>query len=805
MPDIDVDFSDKGRDQVLNYVRKKYGEDHVAQICTFGTIAARAAVKDVGKVLGIPFAEMNTITKLMPNKPGIKIHECLDESVEFKKLYDTDERIRKVIDSAIRLEGSIRQLGVHACAVIIAPEPITNYCALQHPPKDTTTIISQLSQYPLEELGLLKMDFLGLRNLTIIHRCLKIIQKNHGLFIDLLKIDYEDRKVFKVFAEGDTTGVFQFESSGMRKYLRELKPTVFEDLIAMASLYRPGPLQYIPTYIARKHGREKVKYPHPSLENILRPTQGIAVYQEQIMQLVQAFAGFSLGEADILRRAIGKKKIDLLMEQKEKFIKAAVAQGNTEELAKYIFEDIIEPFAGYGFNKSHAACYAMIAYQTAFLKANYPTEFMTALMVSDEDDMERITMEIAECESRGIKILPPDVNESLKHFTYIDVHSIRFGLKAIKGLGDGPIQAIIQGRSRSETKYATILDFVKKNATEVINKKSLESLILSGSLDSFGERASLIASIPKIIALARENAHQNTTRQIGLFDMGSSASDDFRVDLEKVTPMSYEEKIKGEKDIIGYSVSGHALDGLKRYVEKRTQGKQHVLAFRRTLAERVEESDLALAHEDSGDHPAPTTAPKTPASSQSDESNLPAEEEPSTPTPQQKVRKKETRVCFVGLATNVRHVQTKAGKMMIIATCESFDFRFTTVVFPKDYEQYNKIIEVDKILLVEGFLKTNLEMGEISVAVSAVKASTITAIRNQAIEMGLFHEQDKVNLFSAEESMLAEPTSHSSQEKKESISHDSSPKPQERTFQVPPHAKKEDLLACKAYLETLPR
>lgn len=273
MPDIDVDFADEDRDKVLEYVRNKYGSDRVAQICTFGTMAARAAVKDAGKALGIPFSEMNTLASYIPSRPGTKLIDALQESVEFKQAYESDPRYKKVIDQALKLEGSVRQLGVHACAVIIAPEPITNYCALQHPPKDTTTTVTQLSQYPLEELGLLKMDFLGLRNLTIMKRCLRIIKENHDISIDLLKLDMEDKKVFKVFADGDTTGVFQFESAGMRKYLRELKPNTFEDIIVMVSLYRPGPMAYIPTYIARKSGKEKVSYPHPSLETILQPTQ----------------------------------------------------------------------------------------------------------------------------------------------------------------------------------------------------------------------------------------------------------------------------------------------------------------------------------------------------------------------------------------------------------------------------------------------------------------------------------------------------------------------------------------------------
>lgn len=512
MPDIDVDFSDLGRDKVLTYVREKYGKDRVTQVCTFGTLAARAAIKDAGRAIGIPFSEMNDFAKLVPAKPGITLEEALEESPEFKKAYDDGGLYRKTIESALRLEGTVRQLGVHACAVIIAPEPMTNFCPLQPPPKDPSTTVTQFSAGPLEELGLLKMDFLGLRNLAILDRAIKIVKDVHGVDIDLLKIDYEDPNVLALFGEGDMTGVFQFESTGMRRYLKDLKPSSFEDLIAMVSLYRPGPLQYIPEFIDRKFGRKVVEYPHPSLENILKPTYGIAVYQEQIMQLVQAFAGFSLGEADILRRAIGKKKYDLLMEQREKFIIAAHAQGHPEDLAVYIFDEIIEPFAGYGFNKSHAACYSMIAYQTAYMKTYYPTESMVALMVSDEEDIDRIRMEISEATAKGIKVLPPDVNESRKHFTYIDAKTIRFGLKAIKGLGDGPIDLIRS--ALKEGKFTSIEDFIERTGASVINKKSLESLIYSGALDAFGERASLLASIPKMTLYLKEIEKKTETSQM---------------------------------------------------------------------------------------------------------------------------------------------------------------------------------------------------------------------------------------------------------------------------------------------------
>lgn len=700
---------------------------------------------------------MNLLASYIPSRPGTKLIDALQESVEFKQAYDTDVRYKKVIDQALKLEGSVRQLGVHACAVIIAPEPITNYCALQHPPKDTTTTVTQLSQYPLEELGLLKMDFLGLRNLTIMKRCLKIVKENNGVEVDLLTLDMTDAKVFKVFADGDTTGVFQFESAGMRKYLRELKPNTFEDIIVMVSLYRPGPMAYIPTYIARKYGKENVSYPHPSLETILRPTQGIAVYQEQIMQLVQAFAGFSLGEADILRRAIGKKKIDLLMEQKEKFIKAANAQGHSTDLAKYIFEDIIEPFAGYGFNKSHAACYALISYQTAYLKAYYPAEFMTALMVSDEDDMERITMEIDECTSKNIEILPPDINESRKHFTFIDKQNIRFGLKAIKGLGDGPIETIQKGRQQKP--YGSLLDLMGQTGGDVINKKSLEALILSGALDRFGERGSLLKSIGTMTSYTKELEGKKASSQIGLFDMGGEDSSfaHLQFSLEKSPVMSYEEKITGEKLSIGYSVSGHGLDGLGPFIERRTIGKETAQQFlkdfeqaelTRTVVIPLEVGENPNDAEDGADTPMPMAEiAKKPATP------LPPADD--VEKPKSKEKEKLTRVRYIGYIQSVRKIQTKTGKLMCVALCDGIHFRFSIVIFPKDYETLGNLLQDNLIAVVEGNLKCNEENGEISIIAQTVKTFTITTLRAQAQEMNLFDPKHKVRKKVAGESVTA--------------------------------------------------
>jgi DNA polymerase-3 subunit alpha len=710
MPDIDVDFSDLGRDKVLAYVREKYGRDHVTQVCTFGTLAARAAVKDAGRALGIPFQDMNDFAKLIPGRPWITLKEALEESLELKKAYDEEPKYTKVMNAAIKLEWTVRQLWVHACAVIIAPEPMKNFCPLQPPPKDPTTTVTQFSAWPLESLGLLKMDFLWLRNLAILDRAVEIVQEVHGIRVDLLKIDYEDPKVLALFGEGDMTGVFQFESSGMRRYLKELKPSSFEDLIAMVSLYRPGPLQYIPEFIDRKFGRKVVEYPHPSLESILKPTYGIAVYQEQIMQLVQAFAGFSLGEADILRRAIGKKKYDLLMEQRGKFIEAANKEWHPEELAIYIFDEIIEPFAGYGFNKSHAACYSMIAYQTAYMKTYYPTEFMTALMISDEEDIDRMRLEIEEAREKKVKILPPDINESRKHFTFIDSGHIRFGLMAVKWLGDGPITSILDARKSGP--FADIQDLVERTGGEVINKKSLESLIYSGGLDLFGERKSLLASIPKMIAYLKEVESKKETSQMGLFDMGDdTASDVTNFALTPAEPMTFEERMKWEKAMIGYPVSGHPLDGIEEFIRKKSKNIGSIYEWIEKKWEIITDTEW-MDGEDAGIQDVP-------------EENIYA--------------------TVIGLVHEVRKIQTKTWGMMLLATVESIGFDFRLAIFSRDYDTFAPKIEEDKIIVVDGRVRFDTERDEISVSPGggfgkwgskwdAVKSFTISQFREFALQ-----------------------------------------------------------------------
>ncbi|MBU4455147.1 DNA polymerase III subunit alpha, partial [Patescibacteria group bacterium] len=496
MPDIDLDFADIRRDEVIRYVEEKYGQDHVAQIITFGTMAARAAIRDVGRALDYPYDYCDKLAKMIPMFSKIK--QALEIVGELKEIYRTEEAARKIIDYAKRLEGVARHASTHACGVLITKNPLTDYVPLQYASSSDRTIVSQYSLHPVEDLGLLKMDFLGLKNLTIIESAIKIIKNTRGLEINIDKIPLDDKGAYKLLQEGETTGIFQLESSGMKRYLRELKPTEFEDIIAMVSLYRPGPMEWIPNYIAGKQGRKKPQYLHPKLEPILSKTYGVAIYQEQVMQMARALAGFSMAEADVLRKAVGKKIPKLLSEQKEKFIDGCVKNGIASQLAEKIFS-FIEPFAGYGFNRSHGACYALIGYQTAYLKANWPTEFMAALLTSDQENIDRIAIEIEECRYMGIEVLPPDINQSFASFTVITsgtvknkivsrdekANTIRFGLKAVKNIGNNIVDVIINERKKNGP-YQDITDFLERVNDKDLNKKSLESLIKCGSFDQFG-------------------------------------------------------------------------------------------------------------------------------------------------------------------------------------------------------------------------------------------------------------------------------------------------------------------------------
>lgn len=567
MPDIDIDFADDRRDEVLHYVRDRYGEDHFAQICTFGTLAARAAVKDVGRVLGLSFADMNLFVKQIPERPGITLEEAFESSTDLRKSLKENPRFHEIWEIAKRLEGSVRHVSVHACAVVISPDPITNRVPLQRAPKDETTIITQFSQKPVDDLGLLKMDFLGLKNLTILVDTINIIHERTGKKIELDEIPLDDKKTFKLLTKGQTTGVFQLESAGMRRYLKELKPTNLEDIIAMVSLYRPGPMEWIPDYIKGKHGKKQVTYLHESLRQILEKTFGIAIYQEQILQIAQVFAGFTLGQADILRRAIGKKIASELNDQRAKFIEGAVIRGHTEKIAIQIFDKVIEPFAGYGFNKSHAAGYAMIAYQTAYLKANYPTEFMTALLVADRDNTDRVVIDIEECRELEIEVLPPSVNESGTNFTALDEGKIRFGLGAIKGIGDSIVESIVA--ARGEEPFAKLADFASRVPAKVLNKKSLESLAKSGALSALAEPNEVIEHF-KLIAEFSKMTGKGAVHQAQdslFFDGGGDTAHELI--LPEAAMASKSQKLSWERETLGLFVSDHPLRQAKPVFKKR--------------------------------------------------------------------------------------------------------------------------------------------------------------------------------------------------------------------------------------------
>lgn len=568
MPDIDTDFADTGRGRVIEYVQQKYGHDHVAQIITFGTMAARAAIRDVGRVLSYPYDFCDRISKTIP--PLTSLTKTIDTVPEFKDLLN-DEDARTIIDMALKLEGVARHNSIHACGILITKDPLTANVPVQYVSGEDKSLVSQYSLHPTEDLGLLKMDFLGLKNLTIIESAINLIKNTRGLDIDIDNIDLNNTKAFELFQRGETTGVFQFESSGMKRYLRELKPTELEDIIAMVALYRPGPMEWIPEYINGKHGRKKLEYLHPKLEPILQKTYGVAIYQEQVMQMARDLAGFTMGQADVLRKAMGKKIVKLLEEQKQKFIEGCVANDIKADLAATIFS-FIEPFAGYGFNRSHAACYAMVAYQTAYLKALWPAEFMAALLTSDQADTDRVTIEIEECRAMGLTVLPPDINQSFETFTVVtsgtitgeqaqpneEVKTIRFGIKAIKNVGAHIAEVIIAERKKHGP-YKDINDFLVRLPDRDLNKKSLESLIKCGAMECFGERGQMLANLENYLNFHKESARPVDTNQVSLFGAGDPA---LKPKLREVTakPVDSLAKLTWEKELLGLYVSEHPFN-----------------------------------------------------------------------------------------------------------------------------------------------------------------------------------------------------------------------------------------------------
>ncbi|MCL4392413.1 DNA polymerase III subunit alpha [Patescibacteria group bacterium] len=553
-PDIDVDFTDLRRDEVLAYVKEKYGEDRVAQIITFGMMMAKAAVRDVTRALGFPYSLGDQIAKLIPFNLDLK--QSLETIPDLKKIYDTNPDAKRILDSAVKLEGTARHASVHACGVVIAPEPLVNFMPLQHAPQSDNAILTQFEGHAVEDLGLLKMDFLGLRNLSIIEETLRVIKETRGDDIDIEHLPLDDPKTFKLFQSAETTGIFQLESSGMRRYLKELKPTELEDIIVMISLYRPGPMELIPSYINRKFGKEKVTYLHPKLEPILRATYGVGVYQEQMMRIARDLAGFTLAEADTLRKAIGKKIKALLDEQQEKLVKGMVKNGIDEKTAQEIWE-LFPPFARYGFNRSHAACYAMISYETAYLKAHYPIEFAASLLNISGTDVERISFLINETKRLGIKVLPPDINLSFEKFT-VDGENIRFGLSAVKNVGAHIVEKIIEERSLRGP-YEDLSDFLSRVQDRDLNKKSLESLVKVGAFDSFSlDRGQLLEGLDDLVRFNQAAKKSASSNQTFLFSGEKQFS---KIKLKPAKPADKKSMLSWEKELLGLYLTDHPVNG----------------------------------------------------------------------------------------------------------------------------------------------------------------------------------------------------------------------------------------------------
>ncbi len=581
-PDIDMDYADDRRDEVVNYARRKYGVDKVAQIGTFGTMAAKGSIKDVTRALGYPYTLGDQISKLVPlGSQGflMTIQHAMDITPELKELYDTNPDVRAVIDLAKKVEGCARQVGVHAAGVVISPTALTDFTPLQYDTKGEQKIISQYDMYSIEEAGLLKFDFLGLKNLKIIYEAKKLVRNRFGIDIDIDNVSLADKKTFEMLARGETQDLFQLNGDGMTKYLVDLKPTTIHDINAMVALYRPGPIQFIPMYIERKHNPTLVTYMDPLLEDILEKTYGVLVYQDDLLMMAHKIAGYSWGEVDKFRKAVGKKIPEEMAAQKDKFIKGCISHSGWSEKKAVDVWKWIEPFASYGFNKAHSVSYGRVAYITAYLKANYPTEYMTAVLTAEAGDLDGVAVSIKECKRMGITILPPSINESYGTFTVIPDYmtdeqtgqkhdAVRFGLFSIKNLGEGIAKSIIENR-KSGGPFSTIENFLERVQDRNLNRKSFEALIKAGAMDDLGDRIELLENIDRYLEHNKANAKKDAA-QGSLFDM-FGANNETTTESKKVVqkPEDAQQRLAWEKELLGFYISGHPLDKYKHILEKR--------------------------------------------------------------------------------------------------------------------------------------------------------------------------------------------------------------------------------------------
>ncbi|MDP2981393.1 MAG: DNA polymerase III subunit alpha, partial [Candidatus Omnitrophota bacterium] len=652
MPDIDIDFCYEKRGEVIDYVIQKYGKDNVAQIITFGTMAAKAVIRDTGRAMNIPYADVDKIAKLVPMDPDMTLEIALDKEPELARLYKEDSKVRELIDISKKLEGLTRHASTHAAGVVISEDALTNHAPLFK--TSDGQISTGYAMGSLEKIGLLKMDFLGLRTLTVIQEALKIINRVNGISLKVEDMPMDDPKTYKLFNNAESTGIFQLESSGMRDLLRKLKAEKFEDIIALLALYRPGPIGsgMLDDYMKRKHGKIEVRYDHPLLEASLKETYGIIVYQEQVMTIVSSLAGFSLSQADLLRRAIGKKTPEIMDQQRKAFIDGAVKNKIDRRIAEKIFS-LIEHFAGYGFNKSHSAAYAMISYRTAYLKANYPVEFMTALLTSEKDNTDKIVEYIDEAERMGIKILPPDVNESYANFTMISKNEIRFGLSAVKNVGEGSIESIIEARKKYG-RFNNLYEFCERTDSRLVNKKVLESLIKCGAFDSAGlKRSQLMAMLGDVMDSAGAANKESATGQMTLF---KEASHPRQAPDMKEWPES--QLLNFEKDMIGFYITGHPL-----------------AKYEKILKEYSTSGSIGLKNLEDGQ-----------------------------------------KIWFGGIINKIKNTVTKrTGEKMAIMMMEDMEGSVEALVFPNSYKNVSKYIIPNAAVFVNGRLSLKEERPKIIV------------------------------------------------------------------------------------------
>ena len=653
LPDIDIDFCMERRDEVIQYVTEKYGKDNVAQIITFGTMLAKGALRDVGRALDMPYSEVDRIAKLVPNRLNITLDDAIQEEPRLQELRENDPQVSRLVDTARRLEGLTRHASVHAAGVVISPTPLIDIVPLYKAVKGEA--VTQYAMDDIEGMGLLKMDFLGLRTLTVLHHAVKMISDNHGIDVDMDNLPLDDAETYRLLSEARTVGVFQLESRGLRDLLRKLQPQVFEDLVALVALYRPGPLGsgMVDDFIERRHGRREITYVLPELEPILRATYGVIVFQEQVMQIATTLAGFTPGGADLLRRAMGKKKAEAMDEQRESFVHGAVQKGFAEEKAAHIF-DLMAYFAGYGFNRSHSVAYALIAYQTAYLKAHFPREFMAALITSDMDNTDKVMRFIGDCRDMGIPVLPPDINDGVHGFT-VSGESIRFGLGAIKGVGYNAIAAVL-GEREENGSFQSLIDFCERVDSRQVNKKVIEGLIKGGAFDSLGMgRAQMIANMGRILDWAHKQHEDRQQGQFSLFGDTATSPVMAVLDLDKVPEWGDDERLAYEKEALGFYISSHPLMAVQQQLRRLTTATSQSLS------------------EGSG----------------------------------------ERTVTIGGMITQRRTQLTKNGERMAFFTLEDLYGSTEVIVFPEAYRQSQACCESDDPLLVWGKVESEGSEGRI--------------------------------------------------------------------------------------------